>query len=494
MPTFQLRGIATATLAAQLLVQSVDAAVLLDRPASTTSAMVLTSATGTPSVALYQQRTWEAFSFTTAQTIREVRWRGSYQSLPPTGFYVAFFTRPPAGIPDIVAQPLAYYFTNGNAFEKPAGTVAGVPMYDYRLSLPTPFVAGANHTYAITILAYQPGLPDWGRQISSTSGSHSVFRGATSYMTDSNLGGGAGTGTLSFHDVVSNPDIDVALSRSPSAGGTVTGAGNFAPGAAVTVTATPAAGFTFLYWKDGPNIVAKTPALSFTAERYRSLVAHFSGANHARLNITWWPPIGGKVNQGGTFTKGTTVDLVAEPLEGFFFDSWQGGPGGTSLETSFVLNADTHVEALFYPTLTPPYAIVRTSATPAAGGVLTGEGAFGGYGQNVRLQAVPNPGYEFTGWSAFGYANANPIVSYPASLGNSYVTANFRPVASLARTPGAVTLSWPSTATGWTMQQNSNLSTAGWSTLSLPFTTLDDTNTVQVPGSLQRMFFRIKGP
>ena len=113
-------------------------------------------------------------------------------------FLDRIFYRPPAGIPDIVAQPLASFPCGVNVFEKPAGIVAGVQMYDYRFSLPVPFNAGANHTYAITILAYQPGLPDWGMQASTAGGSHSVFRGSTNYMTDSNLGGGVGLGPSVF--------------------------------------------------------------------------------------------------------------------------------------------------------------------------------------------------------------------------------------------------------------------------------------------------------
>lgn len=341
-------------------------------------------------------------------------------------------------------------------------------MYDYRIALPAPFVAGANHTYAIMILAYQPGLPDWGLQISSTSGSHSVFRGTTSYMTDSNLGGGVGAGALSFHDTVSNPNIDVALSRSPNAGGTVIGSGNYAPGAQVTVTATPAAGFTFLYWKEGFNIVAKTPVLTFAAERYRGLVAHFSSPAYAMFSITWWPPIGGKVNSGGTYLKGTEVDLVAEPEDGFNFTAWQGGPGGNQLETTFVLNANTNIEALFSPDNSTPYVIVYAGASPGAGGVVTGHGAFVGYSRNVVLSAVPNPGYEFVGWSGFNFSSSSPVVGYPAGLGSSSVSATFRPIATLSRSNGVVKVTWPNTAAGWNMQFSPDLAPTSWTGLALP--------------------------
>lgn len=67
----------------------------------------------------------------------------------------------------------------------------------------------------------------------------------------------------------------VGTNASPIQGGTTAGGGAFASGANVTVTATPAAGFSFVSWTEGGTIVSTTPAYTFTVGGSRALVANF---------------------------------------------------------------------------------------------------------------------------------------------------------------------------------------------------------------------------
>ena len=57
----------------------------------------------------------------------------------------------------------------------------------------------------------------------------------------------------------------IAATSSPSAGGTVTGAGSYPAGTQVTLTAEPAEGHTFSGWLSGGTVVSTQPSYSFNA-------------------------------------------------------------------------------------------------------------------------------------------------------------------------------------------------------------------------------------
>lgn len=79
-------------------------------------------------------------------------------------------------------------------------------------------------------------------------------------------------------DDVTSPSGDtwtVTLSATPTAGGTITGAGEYEFNDAVTVVATPNSDFTFTNWTENGVVVATTPSYSFTVTANITLVANF---------------------------------------------------------------------------------------------------------------------------------------------------------------------------------------------------------------------------
>ena len=68
----------------------------------------------------------------------------------------------------------------------------------------------------------------------------------------------------------------VAVSASPSSGGTVTGSGEYSSGASVTVSAAAAEGYEFVNWTEGGVEVSAEPVYNFTAAINRNLVANFT--------------------------------------------------------------------------------------------------------------------------------------------------------------------------------------------------------------------------
>lgn len=58
-------------------------------------------------------------------------------------------------------------------------------------------------------------------------------------------------------------------------GGTVTGAGDYAQGASVTVTAVPKSGYAFVKWTENGQEVSRDASYTFSATGERNLVAVF---------------------------------------------------------------------------------------------------------------------------------------------------------------------------------------------------------------------------
>lgn len=67
----------------------------------------------------------------------------------------------------------------------------------------------------------------------------------------------------------------ISAAASPSAGGTVSGAGTYAAGQSVTLQATPASGYRFVRWEEGSASVSTSASYTFTAAANRTLIAKF---------------------------------------------------------------------------------------------------------------------------------------------------------------------------------------------------------------------------
>lgn len=90
----------------------------------------------------------------------------------------------------------------------------------------------------------------------------------------------------------------------------------------------------------------------------------------------------------------------------------------------------------------------------------------------------------------------------PMTGGNFSVTGGFWSLISVEQTPGAplltitrvgnaVVVSWPSSETGWVLQQNSNLGTANWT---ISGYTVNDDGTIKsiiIPSTTGSLFFRL---
>ena len=97
--------------------------------------------------------------------------------------------------------------------------------------------------------------------------------------------GTSGSGTASVDikvsfELVTHTTYLISVSASPAEGGTVTGGGTYAVGAAVTVKATPNSGYRFVEWTENGTQVSTSASYLFLADSARKLVAVFEKDNH----------------------------------------------------------------------------------------------------------------------------------------------------------------------------------------------------------------------
>ena len=90
--------------------------------------------------------------------------------------------------------------------------------------------------------------------------------------TTNNQGNATRAATL----VVNPKDYRLAVSDSPTSYGTVSGAGTFAEGSSVTVTATPTGSHSFVNWTQNTKVVSTSASYTFTMPSANvTLTAHF---------------------------------------------------------------------------------------------------------------------------------------------------------------------------------------------------------------------------
>ncbi|RPJ39533.1 MAG: right-handed parallel beta-helix repeat-containing protein, partial [Planctomycetaceae bacterium] len=123
-----------------------------------------------------------------------------------------------------------------------------------------------------------------------------------------------------------------------------------------------------------------------------------------------------------SYASGTSVSLQATPNGGYRFTGWSGDLTGTTNPATLVMNSNKSVTANFAASTGSTTYTLTVSAT---NGTVTRTPNQSSYtsGTSVSLQAMPNSGYTFTGWSGALTGTANPATLVMNS--NKSVTANF---------------------------------------------------------------------
>lgn len=221
----------------------------------------------------------------------------------------------------------------------------------------------------------------------------------------------------------------LSLSSNPVAGGTTTGAGLFAQGSTVTVSATPASGYTFTNWTDsGTTVVASSsPSYQLTMAGNRALVANFTVIPPAQyaVNLSSSPLAGGATFGSGSYVTGTNVTIIQSPNPGYTFVNWteNGNIISTNSSYQFIINSNRTFVANFTTIPALQFAVILSS-NPAAGGTTTGSGTYTN-GNSVNISATPNAGYTFVNWTEGATVVSNSSTYTFVITTNRVLVANF---------------------------------------------------------------------
>ncbi len=179
----------------------------------------------------------------------------------------------------------------------------------------------------------------------SASGGISFDSGSTTSQTSPSLNlNGASSGTVTAYY---RPKYTLTVNQ--TTGGTVTpGSGSYGEGTTITFSAEPSSGYDMGTWSgvDSYNGASATVTMNSNRTVSATFVRLYTLATSAGT--------GGAVTEGGTYKRGTTVTVSAQPNNGYVFSKWQYLSGSLWLDygtqtnpLSVTLTSNLSLKALF---------------------------------------------------------------------------------------------------------------------------------------------------
>ncbi|MBD2722164.1 InlB B-repeat-containing protein [Hymenobacter armeniacus] len=249
-------------------------------------------------------------------------------------------------------------------------------------------------------------------------GSYSLT--ATPYTAGSGTGTAGTPLTLAF-SVIDQAAGPFTLTTSVVGSGTVTKNPNqtsYASGTNVTLTASPATGYTFSGWSGDATGTTNPLTVSMTANK--TITATFT-AQPAQYTLTTSVVGSGTVTKNPnqtSYASGTSVTLTATPAAGFAFSGWSGGATGTTNPLTVSMTANRAITATFVAQYTLTVSTVGSGTVTKS----PNQTAYAS-GTAVTLTATPASGYTFSGWSGAATGTANPLTV--TMNANKAITATF---------------------------------------------------------------------
>ena len=181
--------------------------------------------------------------------------------------------------------------------------------------------------------------------------------------------------------------------------GSVSGAGTYAAGQVVVLSATPKAGAKFLGWYSGGQFCSADATYRFIVRGDMALEAAFS-MGECSLGVAAEPAEAGFVSGFGAYAKGERAVLSAAAKPGFTFDHWEDALGNEISELPECTVAVSG-DAVYKASFTRNSYGVSLSSNVEGIGMLSGEGTYS-FGQVVELNATPTNDKRFVGWQLVG--------------------------------------------------------------------------------------------
>ena len=288
------------------------------------------------------------------------------------------------------------YSITATADPTAGGTVTGAGTYNHGASCTLTATANTGYTFV-----------NWtknGTQVSTNASYTFTVSEAGSYVAHFSLN-----------------SYNVTATANPTAGGTVSGAGEYNHGASCTLTATANTGYTFTNWTENGSVVSTNANYTFTVEGARTLVANFT-LNTYTVATAANPAAGGTVSGDGEYNHGESCTVTATANTGYTFSNWteNGSVVSTNASYTFTVEGNRNLVANF-SNIT--YTIT-VSANPSNSGTATGGGTYN-HGQSCTVIATSADGYTFTNWTENGsVVSTNANYTFTVT-GDRALVANF---------------------------------------------------------------------
>ena len=212
-------------------------------------------------------------------------------------------------------------------------------------------------------------------------------------------------------DYVANFEINsytITAMANPISAGTVSGAGDFNHFETCTLTATPAAGYYFVRWTKGSEIISTEAVYSFEVTESATYKAHFAKYTYA-ITAEANPEEGGTISgTGESFYYNTTCQLIANHSTGYHFVNWT--LDGVEVSTNRIYNFTVTESAHYIANFELDTFEITASVDPEEAGTITGAGTYN-YGETVTLTAEANTDFRFENWTENG-----EVISEEATL------------------------------------------------------------------------------
>ena len=198
-----------------------------------------------------------------------------------------------------------------------------------------------------------------------------------------------------------------------------------------------------------------------------------------------------------SYKTGENAKADANPIDGWSFVNWTENGAVVSNDESYHFSVDGPRELVANYIADEGITIAGQSSS-ASGGTVSGEGVFSN-GDEVVLHAEAAPRFLFRGWKEGG-ATVSTDADYTFLADtNRILIADFLeipPCTVASESPGSenIVIRWPSTATGWTLEECADFGSANWVPSTRPVQSNNGNNEVTItPGGGSR-FFRLAHP
>jgi Divergent InlB B-repeat domain/FG-GAP repeat len=287
-------------------------------------------------------------------------------------------------------------------------------------------------------------VPNW-LTASSTSGTVAKSGTTITFSINSSansLKSGTYTGNINFNNrsrlatLTINPaQHTVAVSASPSAGGTVSGGGTFGEASSRTVTANANSGYNFVNWTQNGSVVSTAASYTFTLNGNVTLVANFTTTQNTNtVSASPSSTISASSGTAGTVSAspGTAGTVSASPGTAGTVSASPGTAGTVSASPSTGGTVSASSSAGGTVSASPsaggavpaPLYMISVTASLSTGGAVNGGGLFAA-GSSNTVTATANSGYNFVNWIQNGSV-VSTAASYTFTLnGNVSPVANF---------------------------------------------------------------------